>query len=292
MFQHGKEMARRWACAVMVVIMMLAMTASAEDSWRHFLLLGCDSRSAESYERSDSMIVLSVNSATLQVKMVSIMRDTWVEIPGHGAAKINSAVVYGGPELATKVVSESFGLNIERYIMINMGSLVGVIDSLGGIDLEITQGEMKFINEWVEDTLKSFGSNEEIAPLTEFGRVHLNGVQAVTHARNRTIGSDYERTVRQRQVLFAIAERIKGEMSLATLLELAGNMIDSVETNLSLAEIAELAVIAMNVDVDGIESVRIPVEGAYTVEEGDVWRLLPDLEANREALRSMYGSEN
>ncbi len=292
MFWHGKAIIRRCLCVFMIVIMMFAMTASAEGSWRHFLLLGCDSRSAGGYERSDSMIVLSVNSATLQVKMVSIMRDTWVNIPGHGEDKINAAVVYGGPELAMEVVNESFGLNVEKYIMINMGSLVGVIDSLGGIDLEITKGEMRFINEWMEDTLKSIRSNEKIDRLTQSGLVHLNGVQAVTHARNRTIGNDYERTARQRQVLFAIAEKIKGEMSLNTLLELAGNMIDAVETNLSLAEIAELAVIAMNVDLDDVESMRIPVDGSYTAEEGDIWRLLTDFEANREALQSMYGDRD
>ena len=118
-------------------------TATADESelWWNILLLGGDSRSTDSYDRTDSMIILSVNRKTGEIKMTSIMRDTWVSIPGHkGMAKINAANVYGGPERAVQTVNSSFGTDIEDYVLINMAGMIKVIDAMGGIDLEVTEG--------------------------------------------------------------------------------------------------------------------------------------------------------
>lgn len=262
-----------------------------DQGWWNILLLGADSRYAGMYGLTDSIIILSINPEKGAVKMTSIMRDTWVKIYGKGEQKINAANVYGGPELAMRTVNECFGMNISEYVLVNMQSLVNIIDIIGGITLpEVTQAEKSAINSQLQDDAADFklNSSEE---LTEYGEnIHLNGNQALAYARIRKLDSDYVRTQRQRNVLVAIASELKNE-SLVTITSVVSELYGYVETNLTIPQIISLAPVALNLGSDTIEQFRIPVDGTFASDTyNGIWQIRPNFETNTELLHDfIYG---
>lgn len=259
-------------------------TAKTSKRWKHILLLGCDSQIVGEYERSDSMMVLSLSRAG-EVRLTSIMRDIWVDLPGFGEGKINAAVWYGGPELAMRVVSAYFDLPIDKYAMVNMEGMVSVIDLLGGIDMEITEEERVFINHCAVDVQRIIRSERAIPPLEHAGSVHLCGAQAVGHMRNRCNGADYARTARQRQVLKAVAKKVRTKMSLPQLFRLTQHSGKWIRTNVNLMEFVLISLPALRQDPDAIGEFRIPAEGTYTEIRDRTWHFGTDFEKNRQLLR-------
>lgn len=160
-------------------------------------LFGVDSRNNDYVGRSDAIMIASVNGKTGKVKLISIARDTYVDISEHGKTRINHAYAYGGPELAVQTINENFGMDITDYATVNFDSLANVIDEMGGIDLEVTEAERKQINAYLLSG----------DPLQESGMVHLNGPQAVSYSRIRKIDSDSMRGERQRKVLSCLFEK-------------------------------------------------------------------------------------
>ena len=260
-------------------------TTQVSNGWKHILLMGCDSRKPGGYERSDSMIVLSIGQRS-EVRLTSIMRDIWVELPGHGEGRINAASSYGGPELAMQVVSRYFDLQIEKYVMANIKGMVNVIDLLGGIDLEITELERLYLNSCTARTQWESYSDRVIPPLEHSGLVHLCGDQAVEHTRNRFVGDgDYARTTRQRQVLKAIVKKIRTKKNPLWLFGIARRGRKWVQTNLNPLELGRIALLALRQNPDAIGSFRIPAEGTYTVNNVGSWHFETDFEKNRQLLR-------
>ena len=138
-FREDMQMIRKILAlmlALTVVLCMMPASALAEDGWWNILLLGGDARSEKRFERTDGMIILSINLEKNQVKMTSLMRDTYLQFPGYkNKHKLNAANVYGGPELTMSVINESFGTDIDQYVLINMVGLTKAIDMLGGVEM-------------------------------------------------------------------------------------------------------------------------------------------------------------
>lgn len=264
----------------------------AKSDWWNILLLGGDSRSKAAYERTDSIIILSVNTRDNKAKMTSIMRDTWVSYPGMSdKGKINAANVYGGPDLAMATVNECFGTEIRDYVLINMVGLVDVIDQVGGIDIPVTSGERKWINKYAKDYLNNFGQYDGATSLGETGdSVHLNGLLAMSYCRNRYIGTDYARTQRQRRVLLAFLDKLRAESPVQQMAVVA-SAFDSVKTDLNLVDLITLARIGLKLDSESIEQYRIPADGTFeSGMKSGFWSIRPDFEKNRELLREfIYG---
>lgn len=270
-----------------------AEIAEDEDPWWNILLLGGDSRSSKSYGRTDSMIILSIHRVTGEIKMTSIMRDTWVNLGEHGNGKINAANVYGGPELAMAAVNQHFGTELEDYVLVNMVGLVGLIDALGGVDIEITSGEKKYINEYAKELAGNANNGKRYKGATsinETGMVHLNGLLALSYTRIRYIGSDYERVMRQQTVLKALAKQVSGIES-EELFPLVTKILGMVDTNLSMGEFMTIGVLCMNNDMDAIQQNRIPVDGTFESGMfGDTWCIKPNFEKNAQLLHEfIYG---
>lgn len=267
-----------------------AFAEETEGEWWNILLLGGDSRSLEDYERTDTMMILSVNRENSELKMTSIMRDTWVEITSSQSGKINAANVYGGPELAMKVVNESFGTDIENYVLINMNGLVELIDMVGGIDVEVTESERKYTNEYAQDYINSVEAYDGETQLNETGLVHLNGLLAVAYLRNRYTDSDYGRVMRQQKVMLAVAEQAQN-MDVDALMELADDFAERVATNMTDEQLKEIAMIGLVVETEDVGQYRIPADGTY--ESGTfsgTWMIRPDLERNQQLLHDfIYG---
>ena len=168
--------------------------------WWHILLLGVDSYSkGNNRQRTDSMIMLSVNLESNEAKLTSFMRDTWVKVPGTKDTyrKLTEMCAVGGPELTMKCLNENFSTQLEDYALVSMASMADIIDILGGIELDVTEAERKALNKGLFD-LSPYSGMEKLEKSGQ--QVHLNGNQATAYARIRNIDNDYVRTERQRIV--------------------------------------------------------------------------------------------
>lgn len=234
------------------------------------LLLGTDART-DSYSRSDTMMLVGITESG-QIRMASILRDTWVDIPGHGESRINHACAYGGPSLAMRTVESNFRIKTRRYISIDMEGAAAVVDAFGGVTLELSEAEAAHINESLGCSLAS-------------GSVHLSGQQAIFYARIRKLDSDFARTQRQRKLLAAMLEQCASISQVELLLKIQ-QCGQYVTTNLTNAQILSLAAkVAGCSDEQKSVSMRIPIDESYhnsTIDGMQV--LVPELEANCAAL--------
>lgn len=270
-----------------------AITEGLPEEWLNILLLGTDARGTNKYSRTDSMIVLSVNASTGEAKLTSIMRDTWVRLPGHGGEKLNAACVYGGPALTMRTINEYFHLNIQYYALVNMRCLVDLVDALGGIRLEVTPAERRAVNRLIASDARTHDGNRRFATayLQESGPdVLLNGKQALAYSRIRKSDSDYARTERQRKVLMTIAGQLQrqGWLQMAALLP---GLLEYVETNLTLEQVMNFAGVGMQMDLSSVTQFRVPADGTYQAGMfGNTWCIKPDFVENARLMHEfIYG---
>ena len=286
--------------ALLVLCLLLggAMSALAEQAagnqsnWSHILLLGTDSRTSQQESRTDTMVILSVNTVTNEVKLTSIMRDVWVNIPGHGNSKLNAACVFGGPELTIQTINEAFDMDIEYYVLLNMQCLVAIVDALGGVRMDISGSEAKAINRLFASDRNAHDSNTKFAgdSVSAGSQVLLNGKQALAFARIRKSDSDYVRTDRQRRLLITIARQLQ-QQDLLTLANVVASLFEYVETNLTIEQIMAIAGVCMNTNLDEMSELRLPVDGTFDAGTfNGTWCIKPNFEANTEALHTfLYG---
>ena len=284
---------RALAALMALVLFFGCMPALAEgDDWTNILLLGCDSYTKNAHERTDSMIIVSVNAGSGQVKMTSLMRDTWIPVPGHSySRKLTELCTVGGPELTMRAINESFGMNIEKYALIGMAGIAEVIDLVGGIEIDVTEEERRALNRGLFN-LSSLSGMEKLEKCGK--NVHLNGNQATAFARIRKIDSDFVRTERQRTVLLAMADKFKAGASPAALVNIITTLLSYVETNITLTEIVTLAQLGLEADLDEIQQFRIPADGTY--ESGmyqGFWSIRPNFQKNARLLNGfIYGTDD
>lgn len=239
----------------------------------NILLLGVDVLNSGS-QRSDTIIIASVGYNTL--KLTSVMRDTIVDIPGHGRQKVNAAYAYGGPELTARTLNENFGLNITKYAVVDFVALADVINALGGVDISVSEAEVNEINVLLVDSWKKafhklgYDPNQtrllelDFSGADEKGRmtVHLDGFQALAYARIRSLDSDYTRTSRQRRVLSAAMQKFRSTWYNPFMIsDLAKAALSRVDTNMNLLEIMSIG--SKAVMCGDIEQLRLPADGTY-----------------------------
>lgn len=248
------------------------------------LVFGTDRRPKETGNgRSDIIMVVSINAESGQIKLVSILRDTWVELPDYGWDRINAAYSYGGVELAMKTVNETFALDIQNYVILEFSDLEAIIDRLGGVDVNLTLQEIRFINR--DDPKVQI-------PVLE-GTYHINGTQALVHCRNRWTGEgDFERTKRQRDILLAMLESAKVELETGNPVTLLHYLINPVDTNLKFKKMLPLCLDLMkSPDLTVVES-SVPYEGTWVHEQKNGRSVLViDLQENVEQLHQFLNEE-
>ena len=202
-------------------------------------LFGVDQRQAGQNTRSDAIMILSVDKSSGELKLSSIMRDSLVEIEGHGQDKITNAYAYGGPQLAVKTLNQNFNLNIREYATVNFQGMAEIIDAVGGVEIDISEAERLNANEQIWE--QSQVADLPYTPIEESGLQTLNGTQAVAYARIRYVGNaDFERTSRQREVLRQIFEKALN-LSPTQYPSFAKQFLPLVETSLDLGDILSLA---------------------------------------------------
>ena len=218
-------------------------------NYRNVAIFGIDSRSSD-YElgnRSDCIIIASINNTTHDIKLISVYRDTYMQIEGHGLDKVTHAYSYGGPELAMKTLNENLDLNIKEFVTVNFDAVADAVDALGGIKMEITSAEVQYINSYIDETSRVTGKSSK--HITSAGTYVLDGVQAVAYSRIRyTSGGDYKRTERMRDVITAMLAKLKTK-NVSQINKIADKILPQVHTNLSMSDLISMipAVASFNV---------------------------------------------
>ena len=228
----------------------------------NILLMGIDQRPGERGPwRTDTMLVASVDPESKSAGLLSIPRDLWVEIPGHGMDRINTAYVYGdlgkepggGPALAKRTVQYNLGEPIHYYVRLNFSAFENVVNWIGGIDVYV---EQEINDPWYPDM--NYGYDPLRIPA---GWQHMDGSLALKYARTRHGSSDFDRMHRQQQVILAIRDRVMNPGTLPTLLpgarDMASALGNSVQTDLTLDQLARLAQLGSEIDRSRIQTASI-----------------------------------
>lgn len=212
-----------------------------ETGYLNVALFGLDTREndEEMGSRSDTIIIASLNRETKEVKMSSVYRDTYLQMDDRSYNKANAAYSFGEEEEAVAMLNRNLDMDIDHYITVDFSALVDVIDALDGIDVEVTEEEIPYLNNYSVEIIKNTGV--DTWAVTEPGYQHLTGVQATAYARIRyTEGDDFRRTERQRLVIEKIAEKAQAA-SLGTLNNIIDRVLPKVRTNFTLPEILAYA---------------------------------------------------
>lgn len=263
---------------------------SSKTGYKNIAIFGLDSRTnaLEKGTRSDTIMIANINNDTKKVNLVSIYRDTYVEVPNHGYTKINHAYAYGGYSLALSTINTNLDLNVKQYVSVNFHAVTKIVDLLGGITLDITDSELKWLNGYIKENNRVNGTN--VAGLTQAGTQVVNGTQALAYARIRyTAGGDFKRAERQRIVVSKIFEKAK-TADIATLISIVNQMLPEVSTNLSTKEILSYAKDIFSYELG--ESVGFPFEKKVARIKGVSYVLPVDLAKNVSELHQyLYGIE-
>ena len=227
--------------------------------YQNIALFGVDSREQDLLSgdnRSDTIMICSVNKKTGETRLVSVYRDTLLNIGGGDYRKCNAAYAYGGPQQAVAMLNSNLDLNITDFVTIGFEGLAETIDALGGIDLEITEEEMEYMNSYMDDMYYEIGTDYD--EVTDWGMQHLSGIQATAYCRIRyTDGDDFRRAERQRTVLMLTMEKAK-KANPIRLAAAAGAVLSRTATSLSSTELMFFILRARAMDIT--ESTGFPTE--------------------------------
>ncbi|WP_346939692.1 LCP family protein [uncultured Clostridium sp.] len=208
--------------------------------------------------RSDALMIATFDPVHKKLKITSIMRDTYVDIPENGKDKINHAFAYGGPQLSIKTLNQNFGLNIKDYVKINFKELEGLVDAIGGIDMELSDKEIVEVNDYIVRVSKALNLPTNRLEKSESGKVHLDGFQTLGYCRIRsTDNGDFDRTERHRKIMTEMFNKISNAGT-AELASMATKLLPYVETSLSNKEIINLAANVLDLGTKNIEQERFP----------------------------------
>ena len=205
--------------------------------YKNIALFGVDTRvgELESDTRTDTIVIASINEDTGDIKLVSVYRDTYLNLGNDSYNKCNSAYARGGPQQAINMLNMNLDMNITDFVTIGFGGLVDAIDAIGGLDLTIEEEEISYLNDYEKTMASQLGG--EYIPVTEAGYQHLTGLQATAYCRIRyTSGDDFKRTERQRIVLNALFEKAQ-QATPTQLTQIADSVFDEVYTSMDLTEI-------------------------------------------------------
>lgn len=261
---------------------------------KNVLVIGTDTRDPdEERGRSDSMILVSLNSKTHQIYMTSFMRDAYVDIPGQGSAKLNAAYSYGGPELLMDTIEENFDVHIDDYVMITFAACAAMIDAVGGVELEISDREAEAVNEiLISEVNEIMGDDREDDLLDGGGKLKLDGKQALSYSRIRYVGNaDFERTERQRTVMEQVMGKIKSNPF--RLFPVCMGALPKMTTNMSVLSLYGYAVTTpLKLATYDMAQQRVPADGTYQgADIGGESVLQVDFDAAKQQLKSTVFAE-
>ena len=229
------------------------------------LLVGVDRRDKSWAGNSDSMILMSLNYEKKQISMISLMRDTYVNIPGIGMRKLNAAHANGAGPLLLETVTQNYKVQVDRYVSVDFNSMIDIIDKLGGVELTLSDDEVRVANNYITEMCNLRKLDPNSYYFIKGGTKTCSGIQAVAYARIRYVGNaDYQRTERQRTVLTKMMEKIK-DMSLPELYSFAEDVLPLVTHNIPEDEMWSLLAKSPSLLQYKLVKDRIPYDNMYKV---------------------------
>ncbi len=251
----------------------------------NILLVGSDHGAIEGdHGRSDSIMIATINQDTKELKLTSLMRDIYVEIPGHGHNKLNAAYAYGGVELLYQTIAKNFGIKIDKYCVVDFETFEKVIDKVGGIEITLEEKEAEYLN---STNYISKKKNRNV----KAGKQTLNGNQALGYSRIRYVVSqkygdgDFGRTGRQRAVLQAALNKVL-DQSPTKILDIALSALEDVSTDMDASYLKSLVTKVISLGTTEIDQTRIPLEGTYKQgrAQSNMFVFFINFDANKAAL--------
>ena len=237
---------------------------------KNILLIGTDTRENEMKSgRADTMMICSINQQTGMIHVTSLARDTWVTMGDNGHQnKLNAAHTFGGPNLLMQTINRTFNLNIEEYVTVNFYGICDIVDTLGGVTIQLQKDEPWAINTTVEESYGDYG-DQRITPVpSDATEARLCGAQALAYARIRKLDDDFGRQARQRNLLMAMAREVSS-CSIPQMISLATTCFEYVSTNLTLLDIISLATKVLMTGISDIQMHAFPEEGEYQYDSAD-----------------------
>ncbi|WP_278682602.1 LCP family protein [Paraclostridium bifermentans] len=235
----------------------------------NILLAGVDGNNLDKGNRSDSMMVLTIDEKNNDIRITSLARDTYVQIPGYGEEKLTHAYAYGGPALLLQTIDKNFGLKIDKYAVVSFSSFEKIIDALGGIEIDVLPKEVSYIP----------GVNSA-------GKQTLNGAEALAYSRIRYADDAYQRDNRQRTVMQAAYNKLASNPG--DLMEIGNTILGYTKTNMPPMEIFKLANKVIKMNFTEFPQLEFPLDGhreGKTMSKEKGWVILWDKEYNNEQLK-------
>lgn len=258
----------------------------------NFLVVGVDSRSNDYEGRSDAMLELTVNPVERKLVLTSLLRDSYVTIPGNGQDRLNAAYALGGTSLLKKTIRQNYGIRTNATMVVNFNDVIDFIDAIGGIPMTVTASEIKYINKYTADQNKElYGRSTNPDRITSgAGTLTLSGMQALAYARIRYVGQDFGRTERQRKVVAAAMKKLLS-LPVNEQVPIIAEYFGRVTTDLTVPELLYLVLVFLNSDRFETASLSLPAAGTYQnarIDGKDVLKV--DFAANKAVWSAAVGA--
>ncbi|WP_419741938.1 LCP family protein [Paraclostridium dentum] len=243
--------------------------ADDKDGITNILLAGVDGNNLDKGNRSDSMMVLTIDEKNNDIRITSLARDTYVQIPGYGEEKLTHAYAYGGPALLLQTIDKNFGLKIDKYAVVSFSSFEKIIDAMGGVEIDVLPKEVSYIQ-----------------GVDSAGKQTLNGAEALAYSRIRYADDAYQRDNRQRTVMQAAYNKLASNPG--DLMEIGNTILGYTKTNMPPMEIFKLANKVIKMNFTEFPQLEFPLDGhreGKTLSQEKGWVILWDKEYNNEQLK-------
>ena len=262
----------------------------------NILLVGTDGEYIEKWNRSDSMMVVTIDSKNKDIRISSIARDTYVDIPGYSTEKLTPAYAYEGIDLLREVFKVNFNLDIDKYIAVNFVSFMDIMDELGGVEVNVEEKDIKEINKYIDACYGYYKNKDEKDKeyITKSGVQRLNGYQALAFSRIRYTDSAFARDNRHREVAESVYKEF-AQKGVETYKKCADIILNNTKTNISPIEMMNLAYTVLKINDKDIDQFQFPLEeyrNGHIINKQKGWVLEWDKEPNLEAWHKFIFGEN
>ena len=256
------------------------------DGITNILLLGTDGREKELAYRSDCMMIATIDSNNKNIKLTSLARDTYVDIPGKGKGKLNAAYFWGKEKLLFQTIEENFEVKLDKFIQVDFDDLMNIIFILGGVEVDVKEHEIDITNKYIVPSYEqcTYSNKGDMKLLSSPGKQVLNGYQAIAYTRIRITDSAIHRDQRQRQVMLSIINTVK-DMDFSKYPHILNTLLPYVSTNLTPSDLINLAFTAYNFKPLTIKQGQFPIIDNVHVKGGKYknagWVWLYDLNSRK-----------
>ena len=262
----------------------------------NILLVGTDGEYVEKGNRSDGMMVVTIDSKNKDIRISSIARDTYVDIPGYSTEKLTHAYAYEGIDLLREVFKVNFNLDIDKYIAVNFVSFMDIMDELGGVEVNVEEKDIKEINKYIDACYGYYKNKDEKDKeyITKSGVQRLNGYQALAFSRIRYTDSAFARDNRHREVAESVYKEF-AQKGVETYKKCAEIILNNTKTNISPIEMMNLAYTVLKINDKDIDQFQFPIEeyrNGHIINKQKGWVLEWDKEPNLEAWHKFIFGEN